>query len=191
MTVDVPVLVVGGGPTGLAATAVLTASGVDCRIVDRSRIGENESRAAVIHIRTLELLDRLGVAADAVAWGTAMDEVRVYDDGHALGMISLAGGGATGWTPFPYALGLHQGKTVRLLERRLEGSGVRVDWGTTLVGLRQHPGGVLAQVEHGDGRQETIDCAYAIGADGSRSTVRELSGVAFPGAAYESPHPGS
>ncbi|HZG96958.1 MAG TPA: FAD-dependent monooxygenase [Nocardioidaceae bacterium] len=182
---DVPVLVVGGGPTGLAAAAVLAASGVGCRIVDRSRIGELESRAAVIHIRTLELLDRLGVAADAVASGTAMDKVRVYDDGHSLGMISLAGGGAAGWTPFPYALGLQQGKTVRLLEHRLESFGTRVDWGTTLVGLEQHAGGILAQVQHGDGRKETIDCAYVIGADGSRSTVRDLAGVAFPGAAYE------
>jgi 2-polyprenyl-6-methoxyphenol hydroxylase-like FAD-dependent oxidoreductase len=179
------VLIIGGGPTGLAAAAVLTASGVGCRVVDRSRIGELESRATVIHIRTLELLDRLGVAADAVTTGTIMSKVRVYDDGDSLGTIDLAGDSTTTWTPFPHALGLHQGKTVRLLERRLESFGARVDWGTTLLGLEQHPGGVYARVQHEDGRQETIDCAYVIGADGARSTVRELSGITFPGGAYE------
>lgn len=59
------VFIAGAGPAGLVLAAVLTEHGVDCRVVDRKSGPTNQSRAAIVHVRTLELLDRLGLAGRA------------------------------------------------------------------------------------------------------------------------------
>ena len=56
------VLVVGAGPAGLAVAASLTGHGHDVTVVDRQATGANTSRAAVVHARTLEMLERIGVS---------------------------------------------------------------------------------------------------------------------------------
>jgi 2-polyprenyl-6-methoxyphenol hydroxylase-like FAD-dependent oxidoreductase len=63
------VLIVGAGPSGLVLANVLAGQGVDFTIVDRKPGPVRQSRAAIIHVRTLELLDRLGLAAPAIARG--------------------------------------------------------------------------------------------------------------------------
>jgi len=52
---QVPVVVVGAGPTGLALACTLRQPGVDVLIVDKAADGAPTSRAAVVHARTLEV----------------------------------------------------------------------------------------------------------------------------------------
>src|SRR6476661_826581 len=59
---SVDVLVVGAGPTGLMLAASLHSFGVRTRIVDRLIDRAHESRALVVHARSLEILRDLGVA---------------------------------------------------------------------------------------------------------------------------------
>ena len=63
------IAIVGAGPTGLALAVTLAAAGVDFVIVDRLAEGANTSRAAVVHARTLEVLDELGAAEALIARG--------------------------------------------------------------------------------------------------------------------------
>ena len=56
------VAIVGAGPTGLALAVTLASAGIDFVLVDRLAEGANTSRAAVVHARTLEVLDELGAA---------------------------------------------------------------------------------------------------------------------------------
>ena len=58
------VAIVGAGPTGLALAVTLASAGIDYVIVDRLAEGANTSRAAVVHARTLEVLEELGAAMD-------------------------------------------------------------------------------------------------------------------------------
>ncbi|HSW23943.1 MAG TPA: FAD-dependent oxidoreductase, partial [Burkholderiaceae bacterium] len=64
---DADVLIVGAGPTGLTLAAALAARGVPTRVIDRQAAGDNTSRAAVVHARTLEVLEPLGVTQALVA----------------------------------------------------------------------------------------------------------------------------
>ena len=59
------VLVVGAGPTGLALACALAARGVRALVVDRLAQGGNTSRAAVLHARTLEVLEDVGLVRHA------------------------------------------------------------------------------------------------------------------------------
>ena len=54
-----------------------------------------------------------------------------------------------------------------------------------LVALDQQADHVTAAIRDPDGSTRTVTAAYVAGCDGSRSTVRELSGIAFPGAPCE------
>ncbi|MFD8592285.1 FAD-dependent monooxygenase, partial [Streptomyces sp. NPDC059637] len=66
---DVDVLVVGAGPTGLTAACEALRHGLTVRIVDRRPGRSGFSRALVLHARTLEVLDTMGVADRLLAEG--------------------------------------------------------------------------------------------------------------------------
>ena len=61
LTASTDIVIVGAGPTGLALAAVLAKEGVSFVLVDRLAEGANTSRAAVVHARTLEVLEELEV----------------------------------------------------------------------------------------------------------------------------------
>ena len=58
------VLVVGGGPTGLALACGLRLQGVGVRVVDRMPEPATTSRANFVHVRGSEVLDRLGALGE-------------------------------------------------------------------------------------------------------------------------------
>ena len=55
---------VGAGPSGLALAAELKRRGVNAAIVDQQPAGANTSRACVVHARTMEVLEPLGVTRE-------------------------------------------------------------------------------------------------------------------------------
>jgi 2-polyprenyl-6-methoxyphenol hydroxylase-like FAD-dependent oxidoreductase len=133
------VLVVGAGPAGLTMANVLDRQGVSFRIIDTKGGPVEESRALVVHAKTLELLDRLGLADRAVERGQRMGAVQVFGEGKPAGKISFLDDGADDRTPYPFALVLEQDRTERLLIDGLEATGGRVEWDTELVSLTSTP----------------------------------------------------
>jgi 2-polyprenyl-6-methoxyphenol hydroxylase-like FAD-dependent oxidoreductase len=79
--------------------------------------------------------------------------------------------------PYPNVWFLPQFRTEQLLRDRLAGYDVHIEQGTALVGLTQDDDGVTATMAGG----EQIRARYLIGADGGRSTVRNLVGIRFDG----------
>ena len=63
------VVIVGAGPTGLTLACTLRAANLDVLVLDKVAEGANTSRAAVIHARTLEVLDELDVTRRLIAEG--------------------------------------------------------------------------------------------------------------------------
>ena len=69
MSATTDVLIVGAGPTGLALAASLATRGIRATVIDREAAGANTSRAAVVHARTLEALESIGVSDRLVKLG--------------------------------------------------------------------------------------------------------------------------
>ena len=65
---DVPVLIVGAGPTGLVLALWLTRLGVAVRIIDKTAEPGTTSRAVAVQARTLEFYRQVGLA-DAMVEG--------------------------------------------------------------------------------------------------------------------------
>jgi 2-polyprenyl-6-methoxyphenol hydroxylase-like FAD-dependent oxidoreductase len=63
------VLVVGSGPVGLMVAGELAHRGVSVRIIDRAPQRSPQSRALVVHARTLEVMDLAGLGDTFVEHG--------------------------------------------------------------------------------------------------------------------------
>ena len=179
------VLVVGAGPTGLTMANVLDRQGVSFRIIDTKGGPVEETRALVVHAKTMELLDKLGLADRAVEKGQRMGAVQVFGEGRPAGKLSFLEDGAGDRTPYPFALVLEQHRTERLLIDGLEETGGRVEWDTELVSLASTRDGARATIRRADGSTESIEAGWVVGADGASSPVRHSLGLGFEGDTYE------
>ena len=129
------VLIVGAGPTGLTMANLLQKSGVNFRIVDSTPGPTDETRALVVHAKTLELFDKLGVAEEAVEGGQRLGTFKFLSEGKTAGSFSFMDLGNDDVTPYPFALIYEQHRTERLLIQNLEDSGGEVEWSTGLVSV--------------------------------------------------------
>jgi 2-polyprenyl-6-methoxyphenol hydroxylase-like FAD-dependent oxidoreductase len=184
METDTDVLIVGAGPTGLMLANQLARRGVGVTIIDRHTGPAQQSRAMAVQTRTLEIYSKLGVAEEAIVRGARGTGANLWSNGKWTARIPVGDIGR-GLSPFPFVLMLGQDENERILGERLADLGVSVAWQTELVSFEQHATRVDATLKLPDGSHRTIRAAWMAGCDGSRSTVREKSGIGFPGAPYE------
>jgi 2-polyprenyl-6-methoxyphenol hydroxylase-like FAD-dependent oxidoreductase len=173
------ILIVGAGPSGLAVGAELARNGVSSLVIDRQAAGANTSRAAVVHARTLEALEPLGVVTELHERGVEVPIFRVRDRDHTL--ITIDFGDLP--SAYPYTLMCPQSETEAVLLKRLEDLGGEVVRPGTVTAMRPDGEGATVVVNDADG-EHTVRARYVIGCDGMHSLVREQAGIAFEGASY-------
>jgi 2-polyprenyl-6-methoxyphenol hydroxylase-like FAD-dependent oxidoreductase len=181
---DADVLVVGAGPTGLMLANQLGRRGVRVLIIDRNAGPALQTRALGVQARTLEIYSRLGIVEAALDLGKRATGANIWTQGRHSARVPVGDIGRD-LSPYPYILTLGQDDNERLLGDALRKQGMAVQWNTELVGLVQDSGSVKATLKGPDGTLREITVAWLAGCDGARSTVRELSGIAFEGAPYE------
>jgi 2-polyprenyl-6-methoxyphenol hydroxylase-like FAD-dependent oxidoreductase len=178
------VLIVGAGPTGLMLANQLARRGIRPTIIDRHAGPAEQTRAMAVHARTLEIYSKMGIAERAVAAGQRGDAANMWVDGRIKARIPVGEMGK-GRSPFPYVLMLGQDENERILGEELRRQGVSIQWNTELIALEQQPDQVKVTIRDPDGGTRALSAAYVAGCDGSRSAVREMNRIAFPGAPYE------
>ncbi|MBF6216709.1 FAD-dependent monooxygenase [Nocardia abscessus] len=174
------VVIVGAGPAGLTAAITLADAGVDFVLLDRLSEGANTSRAAVVHARTLEVLEELGIAEELVASGDVVARFTVHDGGRTLATIDFDGLP----TRYPYTLMTPQDTTEAVLLKRLRKAGGDVHRPYTVSRVAESNEGVTVEYTDAAGTPGSIRADYVIGTDGMHSVVREQAGIGFTGATY-------
>ena len=172
-----PILIAGAGPVGLTLACELVRHGIPVRIVDRNPEPTDKSKALVVWPRTLELLEKLGVAQRFVDCGTPMRGMSVFENKtHRLAHLTFGDLDS----PYP-ALGLPQSETERLLIEHLASRGVQVERPVEVTDFKQHAEHVDVQLKHPDGRVETFSSNWLPACDGARSSVRHALGIKLEG----------
>jgi 2-polyprenyl-6-methoxyphenol hydroxylase-like FAD-dependent oxidoreductase len=168
----VTVLVVGAGPTGLLLAAELHRRGVRCLIVDEHDGPLDWDRATVVHPRSLEIFDTLGIVGPLLEKGVRQRRARLHSAGAVLGEIDLSLCGSR----YPFNIGISEEVTEAILADYLGRHGGAVTRSTRLVALDVREDGVVATLDQA-GEPAQVRAQWVVGCDGIRSTVRTLAGI--------------
>ncbi|MEV7976901.1 FAD-dependent monooxygenase [Streptomyces sp. NPDC086519] len=180
---EVPVLIVGGGPVGLTARALLGRWGVPALLVDRRRELSPFPRSRLVNVRSMEIFRQLGIAEKitADAFAPEYGRVRFRDTLHDPDFAGAVMVGVRAPVPESPVVGVVTSQD-RLEPTLLAAPGGEVRFGTGLVGLEADADGVLAVLVDGErGARSRVRARYVVAADGANSTVRKLLGIATAG----------
>jgi 2-polyprenyl-6-methoxyphenol hydroxylase-like FAD-dependent oxidoreductase len=176
MAVDVSVLVVGAGPTGLLLAAELQRRGVACRIIDAQPAPLHWDRATVVHPRSLEVFESLGILEPVLAAGVKQRRVLIHSAGQVLGEIDLSLSGSR----HAFCLGLSEEVTESILTDYLRKQGGDVIRSSRLVEFEDNPDGLVATIQR-DGATERVSVRWVVGCDGFHSSARKWAGIELKG----------
>jgi len=155
------VLIVGGGPAGLAAALAVRQQGLDVMVADGARSPIDKACGEGVMPNGIAALRRLGIEISRDA-AVPFRGIRFIASDLAADACFV---GDPGW-------GIRRTELHRLLAARAAAAGVRLSWDTPVRGLTAE--GVVL-----DGGP--VACRWIIGADGERSQVREWAGLGPPG----------
>lgn len=175
MTSDT-VLIVGGGPVGLTLACELFRHGVPCRIVDKQPQRHNQSRATDIQAGTLRIFEDMGVLPAFLEAGKNRDELAMFTQGELVAQMTVRELDTT----YPFALGIGQSESERLLEAHLNHLGGRLERGVAANWVAPDADGVDVGLE-ADGVTATERFDWVVGCDGAHSGVRKSVGLALDG----------
>jgi 2-polyprenyl-6-methoxyphenol hydroxylase-like FAD-dependent oxidoreductase len=190
MTGRTPVLIVGGGPVGLALAGELGWRGVPCMLIEKTDGSIEQPKMDLVGIRTMEFCRRWGILDWVRDAPYPLDYPQDYIyltalNGYELGREPFPG---RGFEPCPPESPQKRERVPQdmfdpILRRFAERSGLAtLRYNCELVSLNETPDGVRAQVrDTATGKTEHIDSDYMAGTDGGGSTVREQIGIGMSG----------
>ncbi|MFC0598410.1 FAD-dependent monooxygenase [Streptomyces palmae] len=180
---DAEVLIVGGGPVGLTARALLERWGVRTLLVERHRELSPFPRSRLVNVRSMEIYRRLGLAETiaAAAFPPEYGRVRFRDTLYDRDFDTVAMVGINAPVPESPVIGVVTSQD-RLEPRLLAAAEAPLRFGVELIDLAEEAEGVVAVLfDHQHGAQRRVRARYVLAADGATSTVRRLLGIGTTG----------
>lgn len=181
-----PVVIVGGGPVGLALALDLGLRGTPVVLLDDHEGVGLGSRAICFSKRTLEIMHRLGAGAEMLEKGVVWQKGRVFRDRDEVFDFDLL---PEEGHRCPAFINLQQPHFERFQVeaiRRAQASGVPIQLrGKNRVDAVTDRGDhMLLDVMTPDGPYQ-IEADYLVACDGARSPLRDMLGLGFEGRVFE------
>ena len=180
----VPVLIAGGGPVGLTLAALLGRYGVACLVVEADPSYCDGSRAICISRRSQEIMGWIGADKPLVEKGLPWTGGRSYFRSTEVLRFSMPSDPTERFAPM---INIQQFYVEEFAHRstRLTTPSADVHWSSRVVEVEQRADAVHVTVEAAGGERRVVRTDWLVACDGGRSTVRELSRLAFEGMQYE------
>ena len=186
---DVDVVVVGAGPVGLLSAIELALGGLRVLVLERLACPSQTIKALGVGPLGSEALQRRGMAAALDAEEErnleAMEQAGMNmrgrlskNSGHFAGLFLVRTDAQT--EPDRRMRFVNQQGLEAVLGARALSLGIEVRRGCDVTGFVQRPDGVDVDWTSPTGAGR-VRCAYLVGCDGGRSSIRKMAGFEFPG----------
>ncbi len=181
------VLIVGAGPVGLAVALGLARFEVRSLLIEADDSVCEGSRAACTSRRSLEILQRLGVADAILTKGLPWTDGHSFYRDHEVLHFSMPHDPLQRFAPM---VNLEQYYVEQFLQDRIaqvnaaQPGLVELRWASSVTALEQRPDGVLLTIDSAPGSYRT-HAAWVVACDGGQSVVRKSLGLELVGTAYE------
>ncbi|KWC15657.1 hypothetical protein WL48_05920 [Burkholderia ubonensis] len=171
---DTDIVIVGAGPVGLLCAYLGRLCNLRTLVVDKSAAPLQVGRADALNARTLQLLEVVDLFDDLHPKGKPCNTSSVWAGGKFVSRQS------TWWEALEgcfhkHFLMLGQSYVEQLLDEKLKDVDAAVRRNTSVTDIKVADDGCTTTLSTG----ETIKSTFVIGADGSRSFVRDLFKVPF------------
>lgn len=180
------VVIVGGGPIGMALALDLGLKGVGVLVLDDHEGIGMGSRAVCYAKRPLEILDRLGCAQPMVEKGVVWNLGRVFHREREVYEFNLL---PEKGHKFPAFINLQQPYfEMDILDRvralQAEGASIRIRGKNRVDAVEDKGDHVLIDVMTPDGPYQ-VEADYVVACDGANSSVRAMLGLGFEGEVFK------
>ncbi|WBY01541.1 FAD-dependent monooxygenase [Ramlibacter tataouinensis] len=198
---ETPVLIVGGGPTGLALAADLTSKGVRSMVVETRTEPTAHPRATLLGSRSMEYYRRLGLDEQIVRSSLPREHgYRIVFATRLSGKLLHAHDSPSpnqymtahremrtdlpesAWTPY-YKVQIGQHALEPIVKSWLLDKGMAdVRYGTEFVAFEQDAGGVTSVIRDlASGQETTVRSRFLVACDGGRSAIKATLGIPYTG----------
>lgn len=180
------VVIVGGGPIGMAAALDLGRKGVEVLVLDDHEGVGQGSRAICFSKRCLEIADRLGAGQAMVDKGVIWNVGKVFHGEEQVFEFNLQ---PEPGHKRPAFINLQQPYFEKYLVDEIrvaqeEGAPIEIRGQNLVTGLHQREDHVLLDVDTPDGPYQ-VEADWLIACDGARSPLRDMLGLSFDGRVFE------
>ena len=176
-----PLIVIGAGPVGLAAAIDARLQGLEVLVLDDDKTVSVGSRAVCYAKRSLEILDRLGIANEACQMGVSWNIGRTFleqDEVYQFNLVPDAG------HKRPGMINLQQYHVEEMLIARALALGADIRWQHKVTAVTPSAAYANLTVETPDGTFD-IEADWLVVADGARSPVRRHLGLDIEGRVFQ------
>lgn len=181
-----PVVIVGGGPVGLALALDLGKRGTPVLLLDDHEGAGTGSKAICFSKRSLDIAHRLGAGRRMLEKGVVWNRGRVFhreDQVFAFDLQPEAG------HRHPAFINLQQPYFEKFLadavhEAQAEGALIEMRGRNLVTGIENRGDHVAVSVETPDGPY-ALEAEWLVACDGARSPVRSMMGLGFEGRVFE------
>jgi 3-(3-hydroxy-phenyl)propionate hydroxylase len=180
------VVVVGGGPIGLATALDLGLKGIKVLVLDDHEGAGAGSRALCFAKRTLEIADRLGAVKPMIEKGVQWNIGKVFHDDRQIYEFNLQ---PESGHQFPAFINLQQPYFEKFLFDAIEkaqasGAPIEIRGKNRVDALITHEDHVALEVMTPDGPYK-VEAEWLVACDGARSPTRAMMGLSFDGRVFE------
>jgi len=176
---DADIVVVGGGPVGVAVALFAAKRGLSAIVIERETEVYNLARAIGMDDEVQRIFQNHGLGDELRAITTPMRGAEfVTPEGERIIGIELPEDAAWPLGHHP-TVAYYQPALEHLLRAAAVEAGVKLRLGAQVQSISQRDGTVTTIVQSSDGAESPLHSRWGVGADGASSGVRKSLGIAF------------
>ncbi|GGU48302.1 bifunctional 3-(3-hydroxy-phenyl)propionate/3-hydroxycinnamic acid hydroxylase MhpA [Lentzea flava] len=174
---DVPVVIIGAGPTGLTAATLLAQYGIESLVLDRWETIYPQPRAVHLDDEICRVLGRLGLYQEFSQISWRCNGLRLVDRDMRV-LAEFQRDAANGRHGYPEASMFDQPELEALLRKGLERHrAATMRGGVEVTSLAPEFDGVRVAFTDSAGRPDSVRAQYVLGCDGANSLTRTSIGA--------------